>query len=59
MTHAFKPSRYLIIGPLFPAVYALRFWPQFVDHLAWGITVGAVLQWRFNRRAAIQARCRR
>jgi hypothetical protein len=41
-----------IIGSLFPEIYALPFWPQFADHLAWGITAGAVLQWRFR------ARCR-
>jgi hypothetical protein len=41
-----------IIAPrLFPEVYALAFWPQFADHLAWGATVGAVLQWRFRTRA--------
>jgi hypothetical protein len=35
-----------IIALLFDEVYALPFWPQFADHLAWGLTVGAVLKWR-------------
>lgn len=39
-----------IIGRLFPEIFALPFWPQFADHLAWGFTVGAVLDWRFRRR---------
>jgi hypothetical protein len=43
-----------IIGPLFPEVHELPFWPQFADHLAWGATVGAVLRWRFKVRAAEQ-----
>ena len=34
------------IGPLFPEVYALPYWPQFADHLAFGAVLGAVLQWR-------------
>jgi hypothetical protein len=38
-----------IIGPLFPEVHALPFWPQFADHLAWGATLGAVLTWRYRR----------
>jgi hypothetical protein len=36
---------------LFPAVYALDFWPQFADHLAWGAVVGTALHWRIHRRA--------
>jgi hypothetical protein len=39
-----------VIGRFFPEIYALAFWPQFADHLAWGGTVGAVLAWRFRRR---------
>ena len=40
-----------VIAPLFfPEVYALPFWPQFADHLAFGATLGAVLQWRFRQR---------
>ena len=40
-----------IIGPLFPEVYALPFWPQFADHLAFGAVFGAVLAWRVRRRS--------
>jgi len=29
----------------FPQVFALPFWPQFADHLAWGACVGGVLAW--------------
>lgn len=43
-----------IIGRLLPEVYALPFWPQLADHLAWGITVGAVLKWRLDNRSARQ-----
>jgi hypothetical protein len=39
-----------IIGPLFPEVYALPFWPQFADHLAWGAGFGIVLDWRVRLR---------
>jgi hypothetical protein len=40
----------LIAPRLFPEVAALAFWPQFADHLMWGISLGAVLQWRrFSR----------
>ena len=39
-----------IIGPLFPEVYALPFWPQFADHLAFGAVFGVVLAWRTRRR---------
>jgi hypothetical protein len=35
-----------VVGRLFPEIFALPFWPQFADHLAWGFTVGAVLHWR-------------
>lgn len=35
-----------IIGRLFPEIYALPFWPQFADHLAFGAVLGAVLEWR-------------
>jgi hypothetical protein len=36
-----------IIAPLFfPEVARLSFWPQFADHLAWGLLVGMMLQWR-------------
>lgn len=41
-----------IIGRMFPEIQALPFWPQFADHLAWGITVGVVLQWRFQKQRA-------
>jgi hypothetical protein len=41
-----------VIGRLFPEIHALPFWPQFADHLAWGLTVGAVLERRLHRRAA-------
>jgi hypothetical protein len=41
----------VIARVFFPEVYALDFWPQFADHLAWGAAVGATLHWRFNRRA--------
>jgi hypothetical protein len=40
-----------IIGPLFPEVYALPFWPQFADHLAFGAVFGAALAWRIRRRS--------
>ena len=39
-----------IIGPLFPEVYALPFWPQFADHLAWGAAFGIVLDSRVRLR---------
>jgi hypothetical protein len=44
-----------IIGRLFPEIFALPFWPQFADHLAWGLTVGAVLDWRRSRGSVIQS----
>jgi hypothetical protein len=39
-----------IIGRLFPEIYALPFWPQFADHLAFGAVFAAVLDWRRSRR---------
>jgi hypothetical protein len=39
-----------LIGPLFPEVYALPFWPQFADHLAFGAVFGVMLDWRIRRR---------
>jgi hypothetical protein len=39
-----------IVGRMFPEIFALPFWPQFADHLAWGFTVGAVLAWRRRAR---------
>jgi hypothetical protein len=40
-----------VIAPaLFPAVAALPFWPQFVDHLMWGALLGGTLQFRRARR---------
>jgi hypothetical protein len=42
-----------VIGVLFPEIYALAFWPQLADHVAWGATVGVVLALR--RRAASAA----
>ena len=42
-----------VIAPLlFPAVAALSFWPQFADHLMWGVLLGATLQFRRSRRGA-------
>ena len=35
-----------LIGPLFPAIEALSFWPQMADHIMWGLAVGLVLWWR-------------
>jgi hypothetical protein len=34
----------------FPDVYALDFWPQFADHIAWGAALGATLEWRWRER---------
>jgi hypothetical protein len=40
-----------IIAPLlFPEVAALSFWPQFADHLAWGLLVGVTLHLRRTSR---------
>ena len=46
-----------IIAPaLFPDVANLSFWPQFADHLAWGMLLGMTLHFRqMRRRAAIAA----
>lgn len=35
-----------VIGRLFAEIYALSFWPQFADHLAFGAVLGAVVEWR-------------
>jgi hypothetical protein len=36
-----------VIAPaFFPEVAALAFWPQFADHLMWGLAAGMALQWR-------------
>jgi hypothetical protein len=43
----------VLLAPLFPAVDALEFWPQLADHVAWGLVVGLVVQWR--RRATARA----
>jgi hypothetical protein len=41
-----------LIAPLmFPEVANLPFWPQLADHLMWGASFGATLQWRWGRRA--------
>jgi hypothetical protein len=37
----------MIARVFFPEVYALDFWPQFADHIAWGSVVGVTLRWRF------------
>ena len=39
-----------VIGRLFPEIFALPFWPQFADHIAFGATVGSVLEYRRQRR---------
>src|SRR5687767_15808972 len=38
------------IGLLFPEIYALSFWPQFADHLAFGAILGSVLEYSRKRR---------
>lgn len=38
-----------VVGRLFAEIFALPFWPQFADHLAFGAVLGAVLQWRRRR----------
>jgi hypothetical protein len=46
-----------VIAPLFfPSVAALAFWPQFADHLMWGVLLGGTLWLRLRRRAG-QAPC--
>jgi hypothetical protein len=44
-----------VIGPLFPEIRALDFWPQFADHLAFGAILGGVLAYRRGRRARTPA----
>ena len=39
-----------VIGRVFPEIYALPFWPQFADHLAFGAILGGTLKWRRSRR---------
>ncbi len=42
-----------LIAPLFfPSVAALAFWPQFADHLMWGLLLGATLGYRRRRQAS-------
>ena len=38
------------IGRLFPEIFALSFWPQFADHIAFGAVLGSVLEHRRNGR---------
>lgn len=40
----------LAIGRLFPEIFALSFWPQFADHIAFGAVLGSVLAYRRKRR---------
>jgi hypothetical protein len=47
-----------VLGRFFPDILALPFWPQLADHLAWGFTVGAVLDSRLRRRGAVVMRSR-
>ena len=35
-----------VIGRLFPEIFALSFWPQFADHIAFGAILGGVLVYR-------------
>lgn len=42
----------LIAPSAFPAVAALPFWPQFADHLMWGLMLGATLQARLRSNRA-------
>jgi hypothetical protein len=37
-----------VVGPLFPEIAALAFWPQFADHIAFGLVLGTVLRWRWK-----------
>ena len=39
-----------LIGRIFPEIYALPFWPQFADHLAFGAILGGTLKWRRSQR---------
>lgn len=41
-----------VLGPLFPEIDALSFWPQMADHLAWGASLGLVLGHRARMRRA-------
>jgi hypothetical protein len=48
-----------IVGRFFPGISALAFWPQFADHIAFGLTLGLVLQARWKRgRGPISGRIR-
>jgi hypothetical protein len=40
----------LIAPSFFPEVAALPFWPQFADHLMWGLGVACALLWRRTTR---------
>jgi hypothetical protein len=40
----------LIAPEFFPAVAALDFWPQFADHVMWGLCLGGT--WTFRRSGA-------
>ena len=40
-----------LIGRFFPLISALPFWPQLLDHVAFGVVVAVVLAWRTKRRA--------
>ena len=35
-----------VIGRMFPEIHALAFWPQFADHIAFGVLLGGVLVYR-------------
>ena len=35
-----------LVGRLFPEIFALSFWPQFADHIAFGAALGNVLEYR-------------
>ena len=39
-----------VIGRLFPEIFALSFWPQFADHIAFGAVLGRVLEYRRKSR---------
>jgi len=39
-----------VIGRLFPEIFALPFWPQFADHLAFGAVLGGVIEYRRKHR---------
>ena len=44
-----------VIGRLFPEIFALSFWPQFADHIAFGAALGGVLQCRRRNRQRLSA----